>query len=187
MTARQRKDDSFHVSFADLPSDPSRRLDALLKVNKEFRRVVADQLQPIVRALLQEKPPIDDQGRRELAHRQELSAPPGRPPGSRSPREFKTGQRAHRLRGSRFRVKTSQRAHRLEAERRKFKTSQRAHRLLWRKMNWYDQAEKHRLPKKKAGAREKHDDCWLPVLCSVRIEEMRSAKMAWSPWSHGRN
>jgi hypothetical protein len=69
MTARHRKDDPFHAAFANLPADPSRRLDALFNLNKKLRRALADQLQPVVRTLLQEKPPEDDLGRRELAHR----------------------------------------------------------------------------------------------------------------------
>ena len=60
---------AFQTLFAGLPEDPNGRLDALAEVNYSFRRALADQLRPVVRALLQEAPPADAQGRRELAHR----------------------------------------------------------------------------------------------------------------------
>ena len=59
----------FQRLFADLPEDPNLRLNALAEVNHSFRQALAGQLRPVVRALLQETPPQDDKGRRELAHR----------------------------------------------------------------------------------------------------------------------
>jgi hypothetical protein len=64
-----RKDDPFRSAFANLPADPSLRLDSLVTLNGKFRLALVGQLQPVVRALLQETPPPDHQGRRTLAHR----------------------------------------------------------------------------------------------------------------------
>jgi len=69
MTSRRRKEDTFQVAFADLPTAPIARLDALVAVNSQFRRALAKQLQPTIRALLQENPPASDADRRTLAHR----------------------------------------------------------------------------------------------------------------------
>jgi hypothetical protein len=68
MSARHRKSD-FQGSFTGLPDDPSSRLDALIAIHKEFRRALIQQLQPVVRSLLQEKPPTTTEGRKELVHR----------------------------------------------------------------------------------------------------------------------
>jgi len=64
---QQRK--LFQALFANLPADANRRLDALAEVNHLFREAIADQLQPVVRTLLQEAPPTDGDGRRGLARR----------------------------------------------------------------------------------------------------------------------
>ena len=58
----------FQALFANLPSSPRQCLDALAEVNNAFRQAIADQLTPTVRFLLQEEPPKDAPGRRELAH-----------------------------------------------------------------------------------------------------------------------
>lgn len=65
----RRIENSFENAFGKLPDDPSQRLDALSAVNKQFRLALSERLQPVVRTLLQEKPPADDPGRKELAHR----------------------------------------------------------------------------------------------------------------------
>jgi hypothetical protein len=64
-----RRDNSFPGVFENLPAEPETRLDALAVLNHRFRLALAGQLQPVVRALLQETPPDDDGARKELAHR----------------------------------------------------------------------------------------------------------------------
>jgi len=59
----------FEDAFADLPDDASSRLDALSEVNRSFRQALANQLKPVIRTLLQEKPPTDVDARKELVHR----------------------------------------------------------------------------------------------------------------------
>jgi hypothetical protein len=57
----------FQAIFAGLSEDPNRRLDAFAEISHAFRRVLADEMQPVIRALLQGAPPTDEQHRRELA------------------------------------------------------------------------------------------------------------------------
>jgi hypothetical protein len=64
-----RKDDAFKGAFANLPADPHHRLDALAALNGKFRHALADQLRPVVRALLQGTSPPSEPGQQELARR----------------------------------------------------------------------------------------------------------------------
>jgi hypothetical protein len=66
-SARQKS--AFKRLFTGFPTDPTRRLDALAEVIHSFRRALADELRPVVRALLQEAPPVDGNAKKELAHR----------------------------------------------------------------------------------------------------------------------
>lgn len=64
-----QRESLFTRLFSKLPDNPNQRLDALCGVNKEFRKALSEQLQPVVRALVQEDSPTDDPGRKTLAHR----------------------------------------------------------------------------------------------------------------------
>jgi len=69
MNSRHRKVHLFPGTFEQLPLDAAARLETLVDLTHSFRIALAEQLQPVVRMLLQEHPPSDDAGRRELAHR----------------------------------------------------------------------------------------------------------------------
>jgi len=69
MSPRKQKEKPFESAFSEIPDDPRQRLDALSEVNRKFRKTLSEYLQPVVRTLLQEAPPADDPGRKELVHR----------------------------------------------------------------------------------------------------------------------
>jgi hypothetical protein len=69
MTSDQKMNDLFRTAFSNLPTEANSRLDALFQLNGVFRRAIAGQLKPVVRTLLQEQPPEDEKGRRDLAPR----------------------------------------------------------------------------------------------------------------------
>jgi hypothetical protein len=64
----EEQSNPFQTLFEGLPEQANHRLDALVEIHRSFKRELINQLRPIIRTLLQEKPPSDDNGRQELTH-----------------------------------------------------------------------------------------------------------------------